>query len=142
MDVKQFMIGVLISTIVFVVFGIAISGITLTYNTADTHINDSYNPIQNQSVSMQNELNKTAASMNSAFTEEEPSTLGTLNDLYTAAGATAKLVIKSIGMPFAMISTIASQYSWAKMYISIAFTALVLVVVLSVAYLVFFRIPK
>lgn len=138
MDLKQFMIGVLIAALVISVFGLVIAGLTSNYGTDTTDIGTSLNPLLAQSNSTAATMNKTASDMSNLFTNTQPSLLGSLNDLYTAAGGTARLAIDSIGLVFGMLVTSISQYSWASYLIIYALTALVLTIIISIAYLVLF----
>ena len=141
MDIKQFMVGVIMAVIVFSAAGLALYGLSLNYTGNTNNIDANYKSIQQQAAIAQNETNTTSESMQKLF-GQSPSGSGSLNDLYTAAGGTAKLTMTGIGSVWSMLKTVGSGYGWAQLWLAYAFTALGIVIVISIAYLVFFRIPR
>jgi hypothetical protein len=138
MDLKQFMIGILIAALVISVFGLVIAGLTSNYDLSTTETDAAYGPLAIQANNTATAMNETANGMSRLFNNTQPSVLGSLNDLYTAAGGTAKMTISSIGLVFGMLTTAVTQFGWASYLLMYALTALVLTIIISIAYLVLF----
>jgi hypothetical protein len=147
MDIKMMMIGIIMGVIV------AITGISIVldagthYDADTTSMQQTFSSLQNQSVYVKNDMNATAQAMNDMFgntSAQQQSTTGwsELDALYRSAGGVARLSIHSIGYITVILSSIFANLSFLTDYLMYGIVAFIIALIISIAYLVFFRIPR
>lgn len=147
MDIKMLMVGILISVVIFIAGTSIILDVGVNNGADVASMNATLGPIYYQQEVIKNDMNDTASAMQGMFTNtsaQQQSTTGwsELDALYKAAGGVARLSINSIGYLFVLFATFTNTFPTLSFYMGIAAVAFMLVLIISIAYLVFFRIPR
>ena len=146
MDIKMMLIGMLMAVLIFTTGTLVIMNVGINTGVDTTSMNATLGPINNQQNAIKTDMEGMSELMKQQFTnqsaaQQSTTTLSELDMLYKAAGAVARISLGSITYVLLMFGAMFATFPDLAIYLVFATVAFVLAIVISIAYLVFFRRP-
>ena len=144
MDIKMMMVGLIIGTLVITSGLIVIGSLATTYPPTST---ENFSRIQNNFAGINNEMQGVSSNLTTVFNGPQNGTMLSqsiteLDAAYQSAVGVARVTTKSVGMMGLIFGTVGEEIPELSLYMAYAMTAFVIVLIISIAYLIFFRIPR
>jgi hypothetical protein len=147
MDIKMMLIGMLMAVLIFTTGTAIVIDFGVRSGTNTDSMNTTLKPIRENQEQITSAMQDMSNLMNAQFTnqsaaQQSTTTLSELDMLYKAAGAVARISIGSIGYVISMFGVMFATFPDLGIYMAFAIIAFTLALIISIAYLVFFRIPR
>lgn len=147
MDIKMMLVGILMAVLIFTTGTIIIVDYGVKNNVDTASMNATLKPINDNQEQIKTGMEDMSDLMSQQFTnqsaaQQSTTTLSELDLLSKAAGAVARISIGSIGYVLSIFGVMFVTFPELTLYMSFAVIAFTLAVIISIAYLVFFRIPR